>query len=127
MICGIGCDIAKIARFQSWLEKPEMIARFFNERELFPGQHASLGRRMEWYAARFAAKEAFAKALGTGFSAFKLADTYIEKNDDGQPFLRVTGGAREKLESLYGWDTQIHVSLSHEKEYAVALVIIERR
>ena len=82
---------------------------------------------MEWYAARFAAKEAFAKALGTGFSAFKLADTYIEKNDDGQPFLRVTGGAREKLESLYGRDTQIHVSLSHEKEYAVALVIIERR
>ena len=127
MICGIGCDIAKIARFQSWLEKPEMIARFFNERELFPGQHASLGRRMEWYAARFAAIEAFAKALGTGFSAFKLADIYIEKNCDGQPFLRVTGGAREKLESLYGRDTQIHVSLSHEKEYAVALVIIERR
>ena len=133
MICGIGCDIAKISRFRSWLEKPEMISRFFNGRELFPGrpdgqgQPASPGRLMEWYAARFAAKEAFVKALGTGFSAFKLADMYIEKNDDGQPFLRVTGGARERLESLYGKDAQVHVSLSHEKEYAVAFVIIERR
>ncbi len=126
MIVGIGCDIAKVSRFGKWLEKPEMLARFFNGKELFPGE-ASQGRLMEWYAARFAAKEAFSKALGTGFSAFKLADIYIEKNDDGQPFLRVTGGAREKLESLCGRDAQVHVSLSHEKEYAVAFVIIERR
>ncbi len=104
-----------------------MVERFFNERELFPRKDASPARLMEWYAARFAAKEAFSKALGTGFSDFKLADIYIEKNCDGQPFLRVTGGAREKLEDLCGRDAQVHVSLSHEKEYAVAFVIIERR
>ena len=127
MICGIGCDIAKISRFRPWVEKEGMISRFFNERERFPGKGAGEGRLMEWYAARFAAKEAFVKALGTGFSALKLADMYIEKNDDGRPFLRVTGGARERLESLYGKDAKVHVSLSHEKEYAVAFVIIERR
>ena len=127
MICGIGCDIAKISRVGRWVEHPGMLTRFFNENERFPGETASPGRLMEWYAARFAAKEAFSKAIGTGFSDFKLADIYIEKNDDGQPFLRVTGGAREKLESLCGRDAQVHVSLSHEKEYAVAFVIIERR
>lgn len=127
MIFGIGCDIAQISRFGRWLDRPGMISRFFNERELFPREDAARGRMLEWYAARFAAKEAFSKALGTGFSGFKLADIYIEKNCDGQPFLRVTGGAREKLESLCGRDAGIHVSLSHEKEYAVAFVIIEKR
>ena len=127
MICGIGCDIAKISRFERWIAKPGMLSRFFNEKELFPKENAGKGRLMEWYAARFAAKEAFSKALGTGFSGLKLADIYIEKNCDGQPFLRVTGGAREKLESLFGRDCTVHVSLSHEKEFAVAFVIIERR
>lgn len=127
MICGIGCDMAKVSRFSRWLEKPEMLERFFNEKEMFPHGRASPSRLMEWYAARFAAKEAFSKALGTGFSGFKLADIYIEKNSDGQPFLRVTGEAREKMEALCGRDALVHVSLSHEKEYAVAFVIIERR
>ena len=80
MIFGIGCDIAQISRFGRWLDRPGMISRFFNERELFPREDAARGRMLEWYAARFAAKEAFSKALGTGFSGFKLADIYIEKN-----------------------------------------------
>ncbi len=127
MIFGIGCDIAKVSRFDKWVQEPNMINRFFNEKEVLQSEGAKNRRLSEWYAVRFAAKEAFSKALGTGLRDFSLADIYIEKDVLGKPFLRVTGKAKEKMESLCGLDTKVHVSLSHEKDYAVAFVIIEKR
>ena len=71
MIFGIGTDIAKVSRFEKWVRSPEMIQRFFNECEIVHVEEDFVEKRLQFlcehYAARFAAKEAFAKALGTGF------------------------------------------------------------
>lgn len=124
MICGIGCDIVKVSRFEKWAGT-SLIERFFNQKELLR-ESASLQRQSEYYAIRFAAKEAFSKALGTGLSGFSLKDIYIEKDDAGRPYLRAENEALAQVEKLYGKGCVFHVSLSHEKEYAVSYVIIEK-
>lgn len=124
MILGIGTDITKISRFEKWVKNPEMIDRFFNPAEI--KKTGSESHLCEHYAARFAAKEAFSKALGTGIVGFELKDVFIEKNTDGKPFLKVQKSAEKKVKEIFG-DCVFHVSLSHEKEYATAFVIIESK
>lgn len=124
MILGIGTDITDVRRFEHWVKNPEMIERFFNPLEIKTS--GSLNHLCEHYAARFAAKEAFSKALGTGIIGFELKDVYIEKNSDGKPFLKIINSAEKKVREIFG-DCNIHVSLSHEKEYATAFVIIESK
>ena len=63
MIFGIGTDIAETKRFEKWVSNPSMYERFFNAAEQMEG--GSVNRRCQHYAVRFAAKEAFSKALGT--------------------------------------------------------------
>ncbi|MBQ2315022.1 MAG: holo-ACP synthase [Treponema sp.] len=127
MIFGVGCDIARISRFAKWVESADMLRRFFNEKEFFPHDGGTLGRRCEYYAARFAAKEAFSKALGTGLQGFSLTDVYVQKDDAGKPSLCVSGRAADALRTMCGEGCSVHLSLSHEKEYAVAFVVIECR
>lgn len=122
MILGIGTDIAKVSRFFKWVKNPLILERFFAEEE--QKKSGSEKSKTEHYAVRFAAKEAFSKALGTGISGFKLKDVFIQKNSQGKPFLITRGSAKEILENRFG-KTVIHVSLSHEKEYALAFVVIE--
>ena len=125
MIFGIGCDIAKVSRFAKWAQDDDMIRRFFADCErVSPDAH--LQRKCEFYAARFAAKEAFSKALGTGIVGFELKDVYIETLKGGKPEMKATGNAENVLRGCCGDSYKIHVSLSHEKEYALAFVIIEQ-
>lgn len=124
MILGIGCDIVRVARFRRWVANDALIARFFNARETLEG--ASFDRLCEFYAARFCAKEAFSKALGTGLSGFSLRDVFVVRGEGGRPVLCVEGEARRALEARFGEGCSSHVSLSHEKEYAMSVVIIER-
>ena len=138
MIFGIGIDIAKCARFEKWLDSPGMLERFFNAKEIPEGaaqaangaggtlSQAKKSVALQRLAARFAAKEAFSKALGCGL-AFDLRDAYIENQEDGRPVLRLQNSALEALKKRCPqWEAaKIFVSLSHEKEYAVAQVIIE--
>lgn len=122
MICGIGTDIAKVSRFEKWIKTPDMINKFFNEKEI--KSNGSENHLCQHYAARFAAKEAFSKALGTGIVGFSIKDVYIQNDEKGKPLLIIENKAKEILEKLYG-QCKIHITLSHEKEYAVAFVIIE--
>ena len=124
MICGIGTDIAQVSRFEKWVKNPEMIERFFNEKER--SSASSESAKCQHYAARFAAKEAFSKALGTGISGFELKDVYITHNEEGAPILNLEGEAFALLKERFG-DCNIFVTLSHEKEYAVAFVILEKK
>ena len=125
MIFGTGCDIVEISRFKKWVgEESPFIERFFNPNER-AGDTASEKRKCEFYAGRFAAKEAFSKALGTGISGFNLNEVYVAPDGLGKPVFHVTGKALETVEKMCGKDYRIHVSISHEKEYAVANVIIE--
>ena len=87
MICGIGVDMTTVERFLKWIEKPEMIERFFNKEEMTTNPNIVFQK--EHYAARFAAKEAFGKALGTGITGFNLVDVYIKSEANGRPALKV--------------------------------------
>lgn len=122
MILGIGTDIVEVKRMQRWIEKPEMLERFFNQQEQM--EKGSEAARCQHYAARFAAKEAFSKALGTGITGFSLQDVFITNDKSGKPSLNVEASAADVLKERCG-GCKLHVSLSHEKEYATAFVIIE--
>ena len=123
MICGIGVDMTTVERFIKWVEKPEMIDRFFNKEE--KTSNPNIVFQKEHYAARFAAKEAFSKALGTGISGFELKEVYITHNEEGKPVLNVEGAALALMNKRFG-NCNVFVSLSHEKEYAVAFVVLEK-
>ena len=123
MIYGIGTDIADVRRFAKWVENPDLIERFFNRREIKTS--GSRQKLQEHYASRFSVKEAFSKALGTGIADFQLADVYVEHDEEGKPELRLEGRAAALVEMRCGKNARISVSLSHEKEYAVAFVVIE--
>ena len=121
MICGIGTDISQVKRFEKWVKNPGLYMRFFNNKEL--KESKSVQAQCEHLAARFSAKEAFSKALGTGI-IFDLKDVYITNDNLGKPILNVEGKAADILKEKFG-KCNVHVSLSHEKEYATAFVIIE--
>ena len=123
MIAGLGTDIAEVKRFRKWVEKPQMLERFFNEKELSTAK--SISALCQHYAVRFAAKEAFSKALGTGITGFNLREVYITNNSEGAPLLNIEGAALSIMKERYG-ECKAFVSLSHEKEYALAFVILEK-
>ena len=122
MIFGIGTDIAETKRFEKWVSNPSMYERFFNAAEQMEG--GSVNRRCQHYAVRFAAKEAFSKALGTGISGFDLKDVYILKDKNGKPYLEFSDKVKKLLDEKCG-KCKVYVSLTHEKEYALAFVVIE--
>ena len=129
MIFGVGLDLAKCSRFEKWVKNPGMLERFFNPKEFIekPGEKpAAISAACQHYAARFAAKEAFSKALGTGL-VFDLRDAYIQNESGGKPCLVLEKSALEAFKKACpSWESaKTFVSLTHEKEYAAAQVIIE--
>ena len=114
MIRGIGIDIAETGRFAKMEER--LLSRIFTPSEL---SRAPL-RRAEYFASRFAAKEAFSKAMGTGLRGFSLSEVSVEEDDAGRPFLLLSGRAEKLAEGM-----RLHLSLSHEKSCAVAMVVAE--
>ena len=123
MIYGIGTDIVKVDRIKKWLLDGKMVQRFFNPAEM--NSCASLQVSAEHYAARFAAKEAFGKAVGTGLAGFSLQDVFVKNDESGKPELVLQNKSAELLKKKCG-NAKIHISLSHEKEYALAYLIIEK-
>ena len=121
MIVGVGIDVAEIDRFAASLERtPGLARRLFVERELWlPGGDR---RGSASLAARFAAKEALAKALGAP-AGLRWTDAEVRTADSGQPYLVVSGTVLARAEEMgvRGW----HVSLSHDAGVASAVVVAE--
>jgi holo-[acyl-carrier protein] synthase len=122
MIRGIGLDAVNIERLKSWEDDEAMLTRFFHPDEL-EGARKRAGLTVASLAARFAAKEAFGKALGTGLAGFSLREVCVLNDQHGRPDLHLYGRARAALASVGGKRT--FVSLTHEHDYAIAVVIIE--
>ncbi|MEU1347482.1 holo-ACP synthase [Streptomyces sp. NPDC005786] len=121
VIIGVGIDVAEIERFDAALERtPQLAQRLFVDSELLlPGGER---RGIASLAARFAAKEALAKALGApGGLLWTDAEVYVEET--GQPRLRVRGSVAARAAEL--GVRQWHVSLSHDAGIASAVVIAE--
>lgn len=124
MITGCGIDIVEVQRFTAWLKKPKLVERFFHKDEAsYVWKRGTDKGQAESLASRFAAKEAFAKALGTGFSGLKLTDMCVKRDKNGKPYMSVYGTALRALKK--NGACCIHLSLSHEKCYAIAQVILE--
>jgi holo-[acyl-carrier protein] synthase len=122
MITGIGIDIVHIKRMERWLGNAKLLQRFFHPDEI--AFALSLGKNAsQTLAARFAAKEAFGKALGTGLAEVKLTEITVINKENGKPELKLYGSAQEALEKSGA--QRVHISLSHERENALAMVVLE--
>lgn len=130
MIVGIGSDLIDIRRIERSLER---FGERFTERIFTPGERARSERksmRAASYAKRFAAKEACAKALGTGMShGVFWRDMEVVNLPSGKPTMRLTGGAAERLGQLLppGHEGVVHLSLTDDMPLAQAFVVIEAR
>jgi holo-[acyl-carrier protein] synthase len=121
LIVGVGVDVVPVARFAETLHRtPSLAARLFTAAELVT--HTGQPRTPESLAARFAAKEALAKALGAG-GGMHWTDAEVVTDDAGRPSLVVTGTVAARAHSL--GVTRWHVSLSHDGGIASATVIAE--
>jgi len=121
-ILGIGTDVIEIERIMKAGEKnPRFLDRILTEKE--KEYCFSSGSRYQSVAARFAGKEAVAKALGCGFSKFSFQDIEILNNESGKPEVILKIMALKIFEELGA--KEIHLSLSHSKKAATAFVIIQ--
>jgi len=126
LIFGVGTDIIEVGRIEKMLTQNEALRqKLFTKAEQV---YCDKGKatRFQSYAARFAAKEAFFKALGTGYRYGMAFDEIEVLNDElGKPFVKTHGKVKVFLEENTLSNT--HLSLSHLKELAIAFVVIEKQ
>ena len=122
MILGMGCDLTSVARIRKAVEQQPFVDKVFTAEEQFEAaQYRDPG---DYYAGRWAAKEAAAKALGCGFGG-RCAPVEIEilHGDAGEPVLRFSGQAAAAIQER--GCSRWHLSLSHDAGLAMAVVILE--
>ncbi len=129
MIVGMGSDLCNIERIQNSLNR---FGTRFEERVFTEVERAKAARRpftkAGTYAKRFAAKEAFSKAVGTGFKrGVFMKDIGVVNAPSGAPTLALNGGAKAALDALIpaGHEARIHLTLTDDHPWAQAFVIIE--
>lgn len=120
MIGGTGIDIIEIYRIKSAMMKNNnFIYKIFTEKEIDYFERRKF--LPEVVAGNFAAKEAIAKALGTGFRKFSLKDIEILRDELGAPVAFLHGSSKELIKEPY----KLHVSISHNRENAIAYAVLE--
>ena len=125
MIQGIGIDLVENDRIEKIISKwgQKFLQRVFSDGEIkYCGRHIQSSLH---YGARFAAKEAFLKALGIGLGrGVKLREIEVVHDDQGKPDLSLHGEANLQIEKRE--IKRIHLSLTHTKNYATAIVLLEK-
>jgi holo-[acyl-carrier protein] synthase len=123
VISGIGIDAVSLERVKKL--GPHFLEKVYNEREL--ADYALLKEahediKAQFLASRFAVKEAYAKARGTGFCEVVIPkDIYVEKDSNGRPFVGLSGVTLDNAPC-----EAIHLSITHESPLAIAMVVLER-
>ena len=123
-IFGIGTDIVSVKRIKNSLKNKSFVNRIFNAKEILKCK--KIYNSSNCYAKRFAAKEAFSKALGTGVSnGINFNEIVILNKKSGKPYIDIIGQTKKVLDKKFKRKkTKISLSLSDEKKYAVAFVTI---
>ena len=123
-IFGIGTDIVSVDRIKNSLKNKKFIGRIFNEKEILKCKKNK--NSINCYAKRFAAKEAFSKALGTGISnGINFNEIVVLNKKSGKPYISIIGQTKKILKKKFKRKkSKISLSLSDEKKYAVAFVTI---
>ena len=123
MITGVGIDVIHVKRMERWQENSRLLERYFHSEELDTVKSRGDGAALS-LAARFAAKEAFGKALGTGLANLILKDIMVINTYNGRPEIKLVGTAKEALEKSDA--NRVHISLTHERDNAIAMVVLEK-
>lgn len=125
LIYGIGTDIIEVSRIQKVMERDiGFREKIFSESEIAYCER--MKNKYQHYAARFSAKEAFMKALGTGWrDGIRFIEIEVVHDPLGKPLILLGGRARELAQNA-GMG-EMHVSLSHVKEIASAVVVVEKK
>ena len=126
-ILGIGTDIVKNARFKFLIKKKNFINRTFGKEEIKLSQ--KLTNKSNFFSKRFAAKEAFAKSLGTGFrNNLNLKDIEILNDKKGKPFYIKSKKIDKIINKIFKTKKyDLFLSISDEKDYSIAFTVIQNR
>ncbi|MCS4470837.1 holo-ACP synthase [Clostridium botulinum] len=123
MIYGIGTDITEIRRIEKAITRNKnFINKLFTKNEMDLWEKKNF--KLEFIAGRFAAKEAISKALGTGIRDFNFKDIEIINNELGKPQVVLKPKVEDIIRKI-SQSYKIHLSISHEKEYAIAYALLE--
>ena len=126
-IIGNGVDIIKNSRINNSLKIKGFLNRIFTEKEIEQGK--KLKNKINFYAKRFAAKEAFVKAIGTGFrSDINFIDIEIKNYKNGKPYISLSKKLNNFLKKKFKIQRyKVFLSLSDEKDYSIAFVVIDKK
>ena len=123
-IFGVGTDIVKTNRIQKLLRRKNILEKIFNKEEIIKCK--KIKKSTNCFAKRFAAKEAFSKALGTGISkGIKFNQIVVLNEKNGKPFIKLIENHKKNVEKkLKKKNYKISLSLTDEDDYAVAFLTI---
>ena len=126
-IIGNGVDIIKNSRINNSLKIKGFLNRIFTKNEIEQGK--KLKNKINFYAKRFAAKEAFVKAIGTGFrSDINFIDIEIKNYKNGKPYISLSKKLNNFLQKKFKIQKyKVFLSLSDEKDYSIAFVVIDKK
>ena len=126
-IIGNGVDIIKNSRINNSLKIKGFLNRIFTEKEIQQGK--KLKNKINFYAKRFAAKEAFVKAIGTGFrSEINFIDIEIKNYKNGKPYILLSKKLKNFLQKKFKIKKyKVFLSISDEKDYSIAFVVIDKK
>ena len=126
IIYGVGTDIIRVDRIRSSIKKKTFLNKIFDKKEI--NKCKKLKNSSNCFAKRFAAKEAFVKAIGTGFrSDINFNDIEINNHKNGKPYILLSKKLKNFLKKKFKIQKyKVHLSLSDEKDYSVAFVIIDK-
>ena len=122
-IYGIGTDIVNVKRIKKSLKKKSFIKRIFDKNET--SKCLKLNSKEHCFAKRFAAKEAFSKALGIGFSkGISFNEITVQNIRSGKPSIKLKGNTKVIVKKILKKKFSVYLTLSDDKPYAVATVVI---
>ena len=126
-ILGIGVDIVKNKRIKTLIKNKLFLSRTFSQNEIKTSKNIS--NKINYFSKRFAAKEALAKSLGTGFrNNLNFKDIEILNDNLGKPYFRLNNKTKKIiLKTLKVKNFDIFLSISDEKEYSIAFTIIQAK
>ena len=126
-ILGIGVDIVSNLRIKKSIKNNSFVNRVFSKYEVY--QSKKTLNKSNYFSKRFAAKEAFIKALGTGFRFnVNFNDISVINNKEGKPELKITNNVKKLLISRFKVKKfNLFISLSDEKNYSLAFVVIQKK
>jgi holo-[acyl-carrier protein] synthase len=122
-IHGIGTDIVDVNRIKRSLKNKNILNRLFSKEEI--SKCNKLNNSINCYAKRFAAKEAFSKALGTGISnGVNFNEIIVMNKKNGKPFIKLKGKTMQMIKKKFKKNVNFFLTLSDEKKFAIAFIVI---